>query len=134
MHPQREPGAVPRPWKPERQVGGQAPWSGKSEARTCTRAPGRCFQLRLGHLRFQLPRTIPPRTFPLRRERGFLFVFKFFMFWPRCTAYEILVPRPGIEPVPLAVEERHLNHWTTREVLREDVKAFPPDDRDVRIS
>ena len=64
----------------------------------------------------------------------FLFVFKFFMFWPHCTAYEILVPRPGIESVPLAVEERRLNHWTTREVLREDVKAFPPDDRDVRIS
>ena len=56
------------------------------------------------------------------------------MFWPQCTAYEILVPRPGIESVPLAVEERRLNHWTTREVLREDVKAFPPDDRDVRIS
>ena len=24
--------------------------------------------------------------------------------------------RPGIEPVPLAVEARSLNHWTAREV------------------
>ena len=28
----------------------------------------------------------------------------------------ILVPQPGIEPVPPAVEARSLNHWTAREV------------------
>ena len=28
---------------------------------------------------------------------------------------EILVPRPGIEPVPPAMEAQSLNHWTTRE-------------------
>ena len=28
----------------------------------------------------------------------------------------ILVPRPGVEPVPSAVEEQRLNHWTPREV------------------
>ena len=27
----------------------------------------------------------------------------------------ISVPRPGIEPVPPAVEAQSLNHWTTRE-------------------
>ena len=27
----------------------------------------------------------------------------------------ILVPRPGIEPGPLAVAARSLNHWTDRE-------------------
>ena len=26
----------------------------------------------------------------------------------------ILVPQPGIEPVPLAVEVQSPNHWTTR--------------------
>ena len=28
-----------------------------------------------------------------------------------------LVPRPGIEPVPPAVEAQSPNHWTTREFL-----------------
>ena len=41
-----------------------------------------------------------------------------FIFWPCRTACWILVPRPGIEPLPPAVEARSLNHWTTREVPR----------------
>ena len=32
------------------------------------------------------------------------------------TACGILVPRPGIEPVPPALETQSLNHWTAREV------------------
>ena len=28
----------------------------------------------------------------------------------------ILVPRPGIKPMPPALEAQHLNHWTAREV------------------
>ena len=31
-------------------------------------------------------------------------------------ACRTLVPQPGIEPVPPAVEARSLNHWTAREV------------------
>ena len=31
-------------------------------------------------------------------------------------AYGILVPQPGIEPVPPALEAWILNHWTAREV------------------
>ena len=31
-------------------------------------------------------------------------------------ACRILVPQPGIEPMPSAVEARNLNHWTAREV------------------
>ena len=31
-------------------------------------------------------------------------------------ACRILVPRPGVEPAPAAVEVQSLNHWTTREV------------------
>ena len=33
------------------------------------------------------------------------------------VAFGILIPRPGIKPMPPAVEARSLNHWTTREVL-----------------
>ena len=32
-----------------------------------------------------------------------------------CVAYGILVPQPGIEPAPPALEGQSLNHWTTRE-------------------
>ena len=32
-------------------------------------------------------------------------------------AGRILVPQPGIKPVPPAVEVWSLNHWTIREVL-----------------
>ena len=37
---------------------------------------------------------------------GFFFNLKIFLkcFWPCLAVYRILVPRPGIEPVPLAVE------------------------------
>ena len=30
---------------------------------------------------------------------------------------QILVPRPGIEPVPYALKAQSLNHWTAREVV-----------------
>ena len=29
---------------------------------------------------------------------------------------EVLVPQPGIKPMPPAVEVQSLNHWTSREV------------------
>ena len=29
----------------------------------------------------------------------------------------IFISQPGIEPVPPAVEEKSLNHWTSREAL-----------------
>ena len=38
-------------------------------------------------------------------------------FWPHRVACGILVPLPGIEPTPPAVEAWSLNHWTAREVL-----------------
>ena len=40
----------------------------------------------------------------------------FFLFWLHHTAYGTLVPLPGIEPAPLALEAQSLNHWTAREV------------------
>ena len=50
----------------------------------------------------------------------FLFFFFFnvylFIFWPRQTAYGILVLQPGIKPMLHTLEARSLNHWTAREV------------------
>ena len=43
-------------------------------------------------------------------------MYVFIYFCLHNAACEILVPRPGIEPMPSAVEGRSLNHWTTREV------------------
>ena len=40
-----------------------------------------------------------------------------FFFWPRHTAYGILVSRPETEPFPSAVEAQGSSHWTTREFL-----------------
>ena len=48
-----------------------------------------------------------------------IFLDDFFFFWPRRhAACGILVPRPGIEPAPPALEAQSLNHWTAREVPR----------------
>ena len=40
----------------------------------------------------------------------------FLIFWPHHAACGILVPWPGIEPAPPAVEAWSLNYWTAREV------------------
>ena len=39
-----------------------------------------------------------------------------FLFSFGCAACGILVPWPGIKPVPFALEAQSLNHWTTREI------------------
>ena len=51
---------------------------------------------------------------------SFLCVYLFF--WPCSMACEILVPQPGIEPLPPALEGWSLNHWTTREA---PIHSFP---------
>ena len=38
------------------------------------------------------------------------------LFGRTAPACGILVPRPGIEPTPPALEAQSLNHWTAREV------------------
>ena len=94
--PQWEPGAVPRPRWPERQAGGQAPWTQKSKARTCTRAPGRCFQPGLGSRAGPPPlpafQDHPSQDVPSRKREGVFFGFFSFIFWPRHAACRILVP------------------------------------------
>jgi len=42
---------------------------------------------------------------------------QFFFFLPHHTTHGILIPQPGIEPEPLAVEPCSLFHWSAREVL-----------------
>ena len=39
-----------------------------------------------------------------------------FFFWPCPAACRILVPRPGIEPLPPPLGAQSLNHWTAWEV------------------
>jgi len=52
------------------------------------------------------------------------FLFKnLFNFWLHHVPFGILVPLPGIEPTPSALEGQSLNHWTTREVLPSFLRA-----------
>ena len=44
------------------------------------------------------------------------FWFFSFFFWPPCAVCGILVHRPGIKPMPPAVEAWSINHWTARKV------------------
>ena len=45
----------------------------------------------------------------------FFLISIFLIFWPRHTTYRILVPQPGIELEPPALEAPSFNHWTARE-------------------
>ena len=60
-------------------------------------------------------------TFEFVMLLGCVFIFLFYVFGCSptrdLTACRILVPQPGIEPVPPAVEVQSPNHWTTGEVL-----------------
>ena len=42
--------------------------------------------------------------------------FFFNFFWLCCAAWGIVVPRPGIEPMSLAVKAWSLNHWTSKDI------------------
>ena len=45
-----------------------------------------------------------------------LHFYFYLVFWPCRAACGILVPQPGIEPVPAVLVAQSLNHWTAREV------------------
>ena len=51
-------------------------------------------------------------------------IFFFFIFWLCHMACRILVPQPGIEPMPPAVEAQSPNCWTAREFLNKFLKFF----------
>ena len=42
----------------------------------------------------------------------------FFAHVPRNHAQQILVPGPGVKPVPAALKAWSLNHWTIMEILQ----------------
>ena len=52
------------------------------------------------------------------RSANTIYIF-IFVFCPLLVACGILVPWPGIEPVPLSLEVWGLNQWTIREVLQQ---------------
>ena len=55
----------------------------------------------------------------------FLLIHSFyFSFWPHHTACRVLVPQPGIKPVPPLVEAQSLDHWAAREVFLLDSFCF----------
>ena len=51
--------------------------------------------------------------------------YLFYLFtWLHHVECWILVPWPGIEPLPPVLEAQNLNHWTTKEVLRTSVLDY----------
>ena len=52
----------------------------------------------------------------------FVWFFFCFCFLLHCTACGILVPQPGMEPTPPALEGQSLNYWTTGEVIPAKIK------------
>ena len=51
-----------------------------------------------------------------------LLKLKFSFSWPCYVACGILVPRPGVEPTPPALEAQSFNHWTAKEIPK--IKVF----------
>ena len=95
--------------------------------------PGRqCFNLlatglnlwQLMHIEEAL--SLRKRILPYKYRLGRKINTYFILFWPFQAAFKILVPPPGIEPLPPAVKARSPNYWTTREfpicILNEGVK------------
>ena len=48
-------------------------------------------------------------------------------------ACKMLVPQPGMEPMPPAVEMWSLNHWTTREVPVVNFQTFPSSQKETPV-
>ena len=73
--------------------------------------------LTIRHYPLQLQKQIMPlfHSEPFTGSPAYLFIFILFLFfdWVACR---ILVPWPGVEPMPPAVEAWHPNHWAAREV------------------
>ena len=53
-----------------------------------------------------------------RIERSLFLFYLFFFFLASLHGLQILVPQPGIEPMPSAVKVWSPNHWTAREFPR----------------
>ena len=51
--------------------------------------------------------------------------FDSFIFWPCHMACRSLVPQPGTEPLPSALEAKCRNHWANREVPKISFESIP---------
>ena len=61
----------------------------------------------------------------------FVWFFFCFCFLLHCTACGILVPQPGMEPTPPALEGQSLNYWTTGEVIPAKIKKIATESKSV---
>ena len=52
----------------------------------------------------------------MRQTKALLGMHLSLSFFSARPRWGILVPQPGIEPTPSALEVQSFNHWTTREV------------------
>ena len=76
---------------------------------------------------FLKDKPLPATQCPLSGKLNITLSFKelLFLFWLLQMACGILVPWPEIKPAPPASEGWNLNHWTTREVLKELLSEIP---------
>ena len=69
-------------------------------------------------------------VFFLKTRRPFIYLF----FWLCPAACDILVPRPGIKPGPLAVRAPSPNHWPAREVPERPLFKYNPSTSSVGLT
>ena len=65
-----------------------------------------------------------PREFTSNLYKDISLLFTYLFVWPHYVLCGILVPPPGMEPMPPAVETRSPNHCAARE-FPEDVSLTP---------
>ena len=104
------------------QVHGRRPWTWSLNV--CGTVSWKCKQLYIYvrlfivTLMYTWPFFSPKLTLFFLKMVFYLFIFIFF--WLHSVACKILVPQPGIKPMPPAVEAPSLNKWTAREVPKID--------------
>ena len=67
-------------------------------------------------------RPVVTQRFPILVLATLSFLKHFF--WPHLEAHRILAPRPGISPVPPAVEAWNPDQWTARDISLASVLTF----------
>ena len=103
-------------------------WLGKSFPRVDSHTTDLGLHQKLQKSLFFLKdKPLPPTQCPLSGKLNITLPFKelLFSFWLLQMACGILVPGPEIKPEPPASEGWNLNHWTTREVLKELLTEIP---------
>ena len=100
----------------QRSLAGYSPWD-HEELDTTERltSPHGRKQWRDSAIHIHAP-ILPQTLLPSRLPHDIVNLIQWVVFSPD-IAGGILIPQPGIRPMPLAVEAQSLSHWTTREVL-----------------